>query len=98
MLCSDINAYTRSVPIDFAFQYFAHMKINKDNEITKDLNFKYSELHIGTNKNLQVIKYYLSRTRKKANLLNFGRPILKFRKPLSQNRKPIFILDKQKWR
>ena len=42
MLCSDINAYTLSIPIDFAFQYFADMKMNKDNEITKDLNFQNS--------------------------------------------------------
>ena len=42
MLCSDINAYTLSIPIDFAFQYFADMKMNKDNEITKDLNIQNS--------------------------------------------------------
>ena len=42
MLCSDINAYTLSIPIDFAFQYFADMKMNKDNEITKDLNIQIS--------------------------------------------------------
>ena len=43
MLCSDINAYTLSVPINSAFQYFADMKMNKDMEITKDLNIQNSE-------------------------------------------------------